>query len=296
MDNRKFLFVGNRFYVLQEMIKLALPIVKIYAEKDSFLQKELEKRNICYALLPGKKEFFQDLQSMDFDIFISNGCPYIIPVGSLSSGGRKFINIHPSLLPDLKGRNPVNGALLLDRKHGVTCHYMDDGIDTGTVIEQMEIPLTDDVDLDLLYQISFRAEGRVFLKAYERRFRPGAVQPHGQEPVYYTRKDADRHISPEDSAEMLLRKVRAFGSEKQYAYFWKNNARIEVISASEIKNETALQLFRSGLHNVVKAVYGNRFVLAEFGGCLIQFQLGNTSFFEEGGIFIESQAGAGAYG
>ncbi len=288
IETRKFVFAGNRFYVLNEMLKAGISNIKIYAVKNSFLEKELESRKISYAVLPEKSIFLKELERIDFDIFVSNGCPYIIPVSRLSGSGKKFVNVHPSMLPDLKGRNPVNGALLFERKHGVTCHYMDDGIDTGAVIEQLEIPVTDDVNLDLLYQLSFRAEGIVFQKAYENNFRTGTVQEHSWESVYYTRKETDRRIMPDDSVQVILRKVRAFGSENQYAYFIRNNKeRTEAVSAIEIKNEMAQCLFQSGSHNTIKAVYGGRFVLAEFDGRLIQFQVNGSCRFKPGEMLIQ---------
>lgn len=286
MQNSKFLFVGNRFYVLNEMLKMGLNITKIYAVKESFLEKELARQNVSYTLLPEKREFLSELRETDFDVLISNGCPYILPVSGLSFGKRKFVNIHPSLLPDLKGKNPINGALLFNRRHGVTCHYMDDGIDTGKVIEQLEIPVTDDINLDLLYQISFRAEGMVFKRAYENAFRIKDARFHRGEYIYYTKKESDRNISLNDSAEMVLRKVKAFGSVNQYACFIHNEKIIEAVSAVKIENEIVRNLFQTGSHNVIKAVYGDRYVLVEFDGMLIQFQLHDISSFETGDVFI----------
>jgi methionyl-tRNA formyltransferase len=101
-----------------------------------------------------------------------------------------FINIHPSLLPDLKGKHPINGAILFDRKHGVTCHHMDDGIDTGSVIANIEIPITDDLDLGLLYQLSFIAEGEVFEKAHSLKFEANELRcTTVTDPIYYTRRN-----------------------------------------------------------------------------------------------------------
>ncbi|SVC43991.1 uncharacterized protein METZ01_LOCUS296845 [marine metagenome] len=53
----------------------------------------------------------------------------------------QIINIHPSLLPDFKGTSAIKEALDAGAKTtGVTIHYVDEGMDTGDIIEQY--PLT----------------------------------------------------------------------------------------------------------------------------------------------------------
>ena len=124
---KRYIFVGNRFYVLEKMLEHKLNIVKIYVPEGSFVEIELKKRQMTYTVLPEKREFIENLLTDDYDVLISNGCPYILPISKLKekNSSKKFINIHPSLLPDLKGKSPINGAVLFGRKHGVTCHYMD---------------------------------------------------------------------------------------------------------------------------------------------------------------------------
>ena len=54
----------------------------------------------------------------------------------------RVINIHPSLLPSFPGVHPVEDALAAGVEvTGVTVHYVDEGIDTGPVIAQEEVPL-----------------------------------------------------------------------------------------------------------------------------------------------------------
>jgi len=52
------------------------------------------------------------------------------------------INTHISLLPYLRGTDPIPGALVAGLSHtGVTVHFIDEGIDTGDVILQRKIPI-----------------------------------------------------------------------------------------------------------------------------------------------------------
>ncbi|GGC98345.1 phosphoribosylglycinamide formyltransferase [Thalassobacillus devorans] len=55
----------------------------------------------------------------------------------------RIINIHPSLLPAFPGKDAIGQAFEKQVKvTGVTIHYIDDGMDTGPIIEQEAIRIT----------------------------------------------------------------------------------------------------------------------------------------------------------
>jgi len=61
----------------------------------------------------------------------------------LTAFSHKIINIHPSLLPNYKGKDAVQQALAAGEKTvGVSIHYVDAGMDTGQLIAQESIHLT----------------------------------------------------------------------------------------------------------------------------------------------------------
>ena len=54
----------------------------------------------------------------------------------------RIVNVHPSLLPLFPGARPVEDALAAGADvTGVTVHYVDEGVDTGSVIVQEEVPV-----------------------------------------------------------------------------------------------------------------------------------------------------------
>lgn len=58
--------------------------------------------------------------------------------------GRAY-NLHMSLLPKNRGPNPVQWALIHgDNETGVTLHRMDEGFDTGPIVAQERITISDD--------------------------------------------------------------------------------------------------------------------------------------------------------
>ena len=55
--------------------------------------------------------------------------------------GRSFINCHKGFLPDVKGLSATHWAVLTGRTYGASAHWIDRGIDTGTIIVRREYPI-----------------------------------------------------------------------------------------------------------------------------------------------------------
>ena len=56
-----------------------------------------------------------------------------------------IINLHPSLLPAFQGKNAIIQALDYGVKYtGITIHYVDEGIDTGIIIDQKILSINKD--------------------------------------------------------------------------------------------------------------------------------------------------------
>src|SRR5258708_39854654 len=53
-----------------------------------------------------------------------------------------FLTLHASLLPRHRGAAPIHAALEAgDRRTGVTVMYVDEGLDTGDILLEKEIPV-----------------------------------------------------------------------------------------------------------------------------------------------------------
>lgn len=276
MKDKCFVYVGNRYYVYKKMVQYNLNIVKVFAVRGSYLEEYLINNEIEFEYIDSKRELINMIKEQEYDILISSGCPYILPVTELTKLKRdsKYINIHTSLLPDCKGRHPINAALLFGRKHGVTCHYMDDGIDTGDIIEQIEIPITDDVSLELLYKISFITEADVFEKALNNNFRVKKQINECVNTIYYTRNKQDYYIKTEDDVDMLFRRVRAFSTKGQYAKINIAGEIVEIKNAKLISNPFVVNKYMSVDNNKVCVTYGNN-ILMKFQGKLLELETVN---------------------
>jgi methionyl-tRNA formyltransferase len=261
VSNARYVFAGNRFFVLEEMINLKLNIVKIFAAKESYLQKELDKRSISYNIIESKDQFLKELKEISFDYFISNGLPIIIPIAEYKGSGMTFINIHPSCLPDLKGKDPVPGSILFGRNSGATCHLMDEGIDTGDIIWQTTIPCTDDLDCGLLYQLSFLAEKEVFSKAFQRNFKSISAQEGSNVDLYYSMNEKDKEIDFNNDIHSIIRKIKAFSTKSQGAYFIFNQVKYRIFDAEEVRNSFLISRINNYQENEIVFNYENKILI-----------------------------------
>lgn len=269
LQGKKYCFAGNRFFVLSEMLKAGLDVKAIFAIKGSYLERELTNRQIPYEVIENKKWLVERLMALDFDYFVSNGLPIILPIARLTAGNDKqFINIHPSFLPDLRGIDPVPGSLLLGKPSGATCHYMNDEIDGGAIIEQVLIPYTTDMDCGLLYQLSFLAEGEVFAKALRSGFGNKIEQVTKGDEVYYNLREADKVLDFSKDAAHIARQVRAFNTRSQGAYFLFEGAKIVIRDVEIVTNAYAVDKTRHLQENQVAFVYENTILLKKDGCCV----------------------------
>jgi methionyl-tRNA formyltransferase len=76
------------------------------------------------------------------DLNVSVSYDQIIRRPLLESAPMGFVNFHAGKLPNYRGRNVVNWALINgETEIGLTAHFMDEGIDTGDIILQRTQPI-----------------------------------------------------------------------------------------------------------------------------------------------------------
>jgi phosphoribosylglycinamide formyltransferase-1 len=83
----------------------------------------------------------------------------------VNNWNKKIINIHPSLLPSFPGLNPVKQALDKGVKYtGCTIHFVDEGMDTGQIIDQRVIKVKRAISLEKLTKKILKEEHILFIK------------------------------------------------------------------------------------------------------------------------------------
>lgn len=251
------------------MLNAGLNVVRIFAVPGSYLEKELTSRGIAHDVIQDKKFLVEGLLSTDFDIFLSNGLPYILPMEKLQANSTKqFINIHPSYLPDLRGADPVPGALLFGRDSGATCHVMGSTVDGGDIIAQVKINYTEDLDCATLYQLSFKAEKEVFQKALTKNFSGAIAQHSTSDDIYYTFKDADLLIDFSNDGRHIFRQVRAFNTGNKGAYFIYQDQKVKIFDAEIVTNDYLFKVFETASQNQVVLALENKLLVKKTDGFL----------------------------
>lgn len=74
-------------------------------------------------------------------------------LGPATLGSATFLNTHPALLPSFPGAHGVRDALAHGvRVTGSTAHLVDAGVDTGPIIEQRVVEITDEDTEETLHE------------------------------------------------------------------------------------------------------------------------------------------------
>ena len=100
-----------------------------------------------------EKEITKILTEYNIDLVVLAGFMKILTPQFVNKWKSKLINLHPSLLPAFPGKTSIKDAFDYGVKvTGVTVHYVDEGTDTGQIIEQMACKIEDDWSLEELEQ------------------------------------------------------------------------------------------------------------------------------------------------
>ncbi len=85
----------------------------------------------------------QQLNDAGVELIVLAGYMRLIGSTLLRAYEGRIINIHPSLLPSFPGKDAIGQALKAKVKvSGVTVHYVDEGMDTGPIIDQETIRIS----------------------------------------------------------------------------------------------------------------------------------------------------------
>ena len=87
---------------------------------------------------PTDPDFLHQLRALAPDVGVVVGYGHILKPDLLAIPRRGMVNVHPSLLPELRGAAPVEWAILNgDETTGVTIMQLDAGMDSGPILHQI---------------------------------------------------------------------------------------------------------------------------------------------------------------
>ena len=182
---------------LQEIIdnienkRLNCKIEYIIADRDCYSLERGRKYNIKSVLLD-KKEYGNKLSNEinkvlenKVDLIVLAGYLSIIDKGFISNWNNKIINIHPSLLPKYGGKGMygmnVHEAVIAnkEKKSGCTVHFVDVDIDTGKILLQRKVDVSNNETPESLQKKVLKEEHQLLIEAIEKVISDSVISDKG---------------------------------------------------------------------------------------------------------------------
>ncbi|RZD15707.1 MAG: hypothetical protein EVJ46_09285 [Candidatus Acididesulfobacter guangdongensis] len=214
------------------------------------------------------------------DLIIVVAYGLILPEKILNIPLYGAINLHPSILPDLRGPSPIHYAILENLKFtGISIMALDERMDTGPIMAQMKIPIAKDEYFNELYS-KVSKEGAYILsdivktlsfihaiddihlnKKYKKIFTYASPQSGS---ILY-RKDYRQYLTVTDKIDnetkkinfkldepdLIYSKIRTF-SQSDNAYFIFEKKTIKIIKANLIIIKEQLKMCGENNENIDK--------------------------------------------
>jgi len=114
------------------------------------------------------KEIIKTLKEKKIDLVVLAGYMRILSPYFIRTYKNKIINIHPALLPSFPGLHAQEQAV----EHGVkisgcTVHFVDEGIDSGPIILQKTVEVSDDDTEESLAEKILKEEHQIYPRAIQ---------------------------------------------------------------------------------------------------------------------------------
>ncbi|KAA0547986.1 methionyl-tRNA formyltransferase [Bacillus sp. BGMRC 2118] len=91
------------------------------------------------------EEEYQKVIDLGADLIVTAAFGQILPKALLIAPRLGCINVHASLLPELRGGAPIHYSIIQGKeKTGVTIMYMVEKLDAGDILTQVEVPILED--------------------------------------------------------------------------------------------------------------------------------------------------------
>lgn len=123
---------------------LTPPPVKVEAEKQGIPVYQPEKIR--------EPQELEKILALNPDLIVTAAFGQILPKQLLDAPEYGCINVHASLLPELRGGAPIHYSILQGKdKTGITIMYMAEKLDAGDILTQVEVQITEDDTVGTLH-------------------------------------------------------------------------------------------------------------------------------------------------
>jgi methionyl-tRNA formyltransferase len=256
LPSRPFIFFGEDAFslvVLESLINAPLnlkPIAVVMLEPISVSGQRLASYCQTYGITLIKTtsvsddNFLSNFEKVDFDLTISAHFQRILPAQLFNRARIGGVNLHPSLLPKYRGMSPQHWPIVLgDANTGVTVHYIDEGVDTGRILRQVNVSMESDIYIHELQKKFLDIYKTIMVDAVECAIKGDPGQPQSTDSGLYFHKvrDEDMEISLKLGVNRAYGQIRAFSFPYAGARF------------QDIKIMKAIPVLDAGLLSEIRA-------------------------------------------
>lgn len=236
----KIIFCGTPNFAVSILEKLAkLPKIKVLAvitepdrptgrkRKPTPSPIKMEAKKLKLTLFQPQKisELTPKIKKLKPDLVIVAAYGQIIPENILKIPKKGIINVHPSLLPKLRGPSPIQAAFLKGLKTtGTTIMFMTKRMDTGPILAQEKVKISPDDDFISLAKKLAKISVKLLEKTIPA-FIKGEIKPvlqNNSKATYCSMiKKEDGTLDFKKPATELENQIKAFCYWPKSFCFWK---------------------------------------------------------------------------
>ncbi len=180
-----------------------------------------------------QEDVIEDVRGLRPDIGLSVLLDVILKPPFFTLFPKGVVNVHPAYLPYNRGQYPNVWSIIEGTPSGVTIHYIDEGIDTGDIIAQEEVPVEPVDTGESLYHKLERAGLELFVDTWPgvRAGKVSRIVQRDEEGTYHRARDVEvvdeidlgREYQAKDLVNIL--RARTFPPHKG-AYFVSQGKRV----------------------------------------------------------------------
>lgn len=224
----KIVFMGTPDFsvpVLQQILKDGYEVIGVVTQPDRPVGRkktltpppvkvEAEKHNIP-VYQPEKIRQSEELAAiinLQPDLIVTAAFGQILPKELLEAPKFGCINVHASLLPELRGGAPIHYSIIQGKeKTGITIMYMAEKLDAGDILTQVEVPIEEEDTVGTLHDKLSEAGSKLLSETLPKLL-SGSITPIPQDDTLATFasniKRADELIDWSLTGEEIYNKVR----------------------------------------------------------------------------------------
>jgi methionyl-tRNA formyltransferase len=224
---------GELGFTTLKAISSRISIVGILTDSSShkIINWAAENKLPVFIGNPRTRKFSEDVLKLGIiDLLLSINYLFIIEKDLIDIPHNLAINIHGSKLPKYRGRAPHIWAIINGEKSlGITVHKIDEGCDTGDIIIQKDIELSNQItggDVLKIFEIEYPTLLLYVLKSIENNTLKFQKQDHTQSTYFEKRHPSDGNVSWEWEFDRILNWTRALTSPYPGAFTFLRGKKI----------------------------------------------------------------------